>query len=587
MPQPPVNLDELEDEEEEPGPPAEAADTAVEKSQAQLPIQTQSQASLKRQVEAPGQLANGHPPKRPRLGNADGLENGADTATSPMEIDQHQSDNHAYPSPLEGEQAPTPAPRTEGPDHATQTDKVEDLGPKTIYLRLSEDDSSSSSIAAPPTNDPSHSHTTHAPILLHCEWNPKDPSRLAAAGTDALARVWTVSRATGPDAVADHVDPGWPSIHLVSDDVPPNTKITALSWAYDGQQIAVATDDDTKARIDLWNLEGKQVHQWEGFESPIIKLRCNPLNRSVLGIYPAPINPPSTEPLGFVVTVLPSVSAGPAEYTIPDDDVFSHQPDAAWMNETDFVLCSGTKLATFRYAGGEITQLKEFVTRPNDILTEIQYDSRQKSGLIAVATSNGFIDVSVSPPLIQLSSLLDFCDHTNGPWLTRCQTWDASGNRQSSDNSTHDGRISVLRWQPRPNEQPDGERLLASGGEDGTIAIRDVRSPHHKPAFHVTIDDNPVLAIAFTPDGAFVAGATRDNVKIWKVGEYQSPRAEWSRKSHPGRLSPKVNGNMEPEDQHCLSWDSTGHKLAFGVNDLVSHYSGHCRVKFTNSYSSP
>lgn len=114
--------------------------------------------------------------------------------------------------------------------------------------------------------------------------------------------------------------------------------------------------------------------------------------------------------------------------------------------------------------------------------------------------------------------------------------------------------------------------MLASGGEDGTIAIRDVRYLDHKPAFHVTIDDNPVLAIAFTPDGAFVAGATRDNVKIWKVGEYQSPRAEWSRKSHPGRLSPKVNGNVELEDQHCLSWDATGQRLAFGVNDLVSHY---------------
>lgn len=409
VPQPPVNLDELEDEEEEePEPPAEPAGIVVEKSQTQLPIQTQSQASLKRQVEVQGQLANGHPPKRPRLGNANGLENGADTATSPMEIDQHQSDNHAYPSPLEGEQAPTPAPRTEGPDHATQTDKVEDLGPKTIYLRLSGEDSSSSSIAATPVVvDSSHSHTTHAPILLHCEWNPKDPSRLAAAGTDALARVWTVSRATGPDVVADHVDPGWPSINLVNDEIPSNTKITAFSWAHDGQQIAVATDDDTKSRIDLWNLEGKQVHHWEGFESPIVKLRCNPLNRSILGIYPAPLSPPSTEPQGFVVTVLPSISASPVEYTIPDDDVFSHQPDAAWMNETDFVLCSGTKLATFRYTGDKITQLKEFVTRPNDFLTEIQYDGRQKSGLIAVATSNGFIDVSISPLLTQFTVLLD------------------------------------------------------------------------------------------------------------------------------------------------------------------------------------
>lgn len=395
--QPPVNLDNLDDDEEDQVPPPEPAGAVTDKSLSQSQIQSQSQASLKRQVELQGgQLANGHPQKRPRLGNANGLENGADTATSPMEIDQHQSDNHAYPSPLEGEQAPIPAPRTEGPDHATQTDKVEDLGPKTIYLRLSDHDSSSSSIAATPSVESSHLHTAHAPILLHCEWNPKDPSRLAAAGTDALARVWTVSRATGPDVLADHVDPGWPSINLVNDEVPSSTKVTAFSWAFDGQQVAVATDEDQKqkSRIDLWNLEGKQMHHWDGFESPILKLRCNPFNRSILAIAPAPVSSPAAEPKGFVVTVLPSISASPVEYTIPDDDLFNYQPDATWMNETDFILCSGTKLATYKYNGDEIIPLKEFPTRPDDLLTEIQFDGRQKSGLIAAATVNGFIDVS-------------------------------------------------------------------------------------------------------------------------------------------------------------------------------------------------
>lgn len=110
---------------------------------------------------------------------------------------------------------------------------------------------------------------------------------------------------------------------------------------------------------------------------------------------------------------------------------------------------------------------------------------------------------------------------------------------------------------------------MASGGEDGTIAIRDARLPDNKAKFEMTIDANPVLALSFTPDGAFIAGATRDRVLIWKVGEYTMPRAQWSRTSQPGRLSPKMNGTAEIEDQHCLCWDATGQRLAFGVNDLV------------------
>lgn len=111
---------------------------------------------------------------------------------------------------------------------------------------------------------------------------------------------------------------------------------------------------------------------------------------------------------------------------------------------------------------------------------------------------------------------------------------------------------------------------MASGGEDGTIAIRDARQPDSKAKLEMTIDANPVLALSFTPDGAFIAGATRDKILIWKVGEYTLPRAQWSRTNQPGsRLSPKVNGTSDIEDQHCLCWDASGQRLAFGVNDLV------------------
>ena len=52
------------------------------------------------------------------------------------------SNNHAYPSPLEGEQAVTPIMRTEGPEQATQVEKVDELGSQAIFLRLGAEDPS-------------------------------------------------------------------------------------------------------------------------------------------------------------------------------------------------------------------------------------------------------------------------------------------------------------------------------------------------------------------------------------------------------------------------------------------------------------
>lgn len=80
-----------------------------------------------------------------------------------------------------------------------------------------------------------------------------------------------------------------------------------------------------------------------------------------------------------------------------------------------------------------------------------------------------------------------------------------------------------------------------------------------------------IVALAFTPDGAFLAGATSERILIWKVGDHSIPRASWSRLPHPGWLSPRMNAESDEEDEHCLGWDSTGHKLAYGVNSRVSH----------------
>lgn len=104
------------------------------------------------------------------------------------------------------------------------------------------------------------------------------------------------------------------------------------------------------------------------------------------------------------------------------------------------------------------------------------------------------------------------------------------------------------------------------------IAIWNVQVPDSKAKFSVTIDQTAVVAVAFTPDGGFIAGATVDRIDIWKVGEPTFPRARWTRKPLAGHVSPKLNGGSDEEtitEPHCLSWDATGENIAFGVNNRV------------------
>src|SRR5690606_21957064 len=119
-----------------------------------------------------------------------------------------------------------------------QVEKTHELTQATRFLRLGPDEAAEPSEASPP-------RASENPIVLLCEWNPQDPSSLAAAGTDALARVWTVSRGPGLDTTTqpDHVDGVTrPFVILVDDVLPRSALIHSLVWNSRGDAIAVAID---------------------------------------------------------------------------------------------------------------------------------------------------------------------------------------------------------------------------------------------------------------------------------------------------------------------------------------------------------
>ncbi|KAK7422020.1 hypothetical protein QQZ08_009668 [Neonectria magnoliae] len=508
-------------------PPAKMEEMEEEDVDAEGEEETETEVSRKR---PPQQLPNGSPAKRPRLSN--GYENGADAtapATTPMDVDNQQPDNHAYPSPLEGEgeTAPPPILHTDGPEQGTQVDKVEELAPNTTFIRLMDDDHAHGH-GPDATPSPSSAGPENAPILLQCEWNPRDPFILAAAGTDALARVWTISRATPPELGQDHVPPH--AHTLLDPETPRDATVTALSWASDGASIAVATDSKNQSAINVWSVDGTHLQTMEVSEPPVIKLSWNPSNTALLAISP--------DKGGALVTVYYSPARNSLSYLLTGHDIVGIPLDAAWTSDTEFLLAGGDVLLCLHCGDTTISQVRKFETKEEDGFTQVLFDWRSK--LAATSSDKGILDL-----------------------------WDEFGQRRSI--SAHQGAINAMRWQPLPANQPaaDDERLIATGGDDCAILIWNARVPESKPKCFMTMD-SPIVRLAFTPDGAFIAGATANQVLIWKVGSQGMPRASWSRPRDPGWLSPKANTDSEEEDEHCLCWDADGQKLAYGSNSKLA-----------------
>jgi transducin (beta)-like 1 len=341
----------------------------------------------KRQIEDEQlQPQTNGPPKRPRLTNGYVNGNGLDsTPRSPMEIDDEQNgDGNAYPSP---EQLPSPVPATIGPERGTQVDKVSELSTETTFLDL--------------TDETAARHNT---ILLQCEWNPRDPTILAAAGTDALARMWTFSRtapSTATDADHDMQELGQPRVfpphhNLLDEGVAPSTTATGLAWTSDGLHVAISSEaiDDGTAKIEVWNTDGTSVASFVAFESPVICLRWNLSNSLLLALSP--------DSDGTLITVMSPATQESVQTSLPRHNLIEQTLDAAWTSNEEFVLCGGDMLQAFHCLAGGISPARKYEVREGHALSKATFD--WPSRLLATASDTGMIDVR------SLASLLDFAN---------------------------------------------------------------------------------------------------------------------------------------------------------------------------------
>jgi WD40 repeat protein len=323
----------------------------------------------KRQIDSDlTQLQCGPPVKKSRLST--GYENGFES--TPMDVDDDQNgDENAYPSP---EQVPSPVVVTIGPDQGTQVDKVHELSTETTFLELSDEPSSRNA------------------VLLHCEFNPRDPAILAAAGTDALARMWTLSRMILDSGCESPRKPAFASTHnLLTEGAPSSTTASGLSWSPDGNYIAVSSeplDDVTEnSKVVFWGKDAVPFAEYNSFGSSIVCLRWNPASTACLAISP------QDSPRGTLITVMfPSTHT--SVFYLLSSHVLEEQHswmDAAWTGNDEFFICGGDLLQAYHCAEGSLSPGRKYETREGDILAKLAYDWRSR--LLATASESGTIDV--------------------------------------------------------------------------------------------------------------------------------------------------------------------------------------------------
>ena len=338
------------------------------------------------------QTQNGPSGKRLRLSN--GYENGFDSTPKPameMDIDDEQNgDGNAYPSP---EQVPSPAVVTTGPETGTQIEKVTELGSETTFLDISDDSSARNA------------------VLLQCDFNPQDPMILAVAGTDALARMWTLSRgSTAADLNSNDMDTDHPSsqqppyLSLLDEGSPSATNVTSLSWTSDGKLIAVASEptDDNTAKVDIWTLEGTPISSFSGLEASVVSLQWNPANTLLLVLSPILITG------GVLITVWVPTTQESRQYSLPGVNGTEQDLVAVWISNEEFVLCGGDMLQAFHCREGVISPLRKYETREGHALSKVAFDFH--SQLLATASDTGMIDVGPSQPVMFLSQPNNIAD---------------------------------------------------------------------------------------------------------------------------------------------------------------------------------
>ncbi|KAH0544839.1 hypothetical protein FGG08_001068 [Glutinoglossum americanum] len=370
--------------------------------------------------------------------------------------------------------------------------------------------------------------------VLSCVWNPVDPTALALK-TEALCQIWSVTRNHQPHSPLPMDDDS-----LMSD-------ITTTAWSPKGEYLATGSFD---GHVAIWTVRGALVRRMHPIgQGAIFRLRWNDDGSYLLGLTG------DGERLTIVVWNTKTGFALNNIRKVPIRALFY----VVWTGHSDFVI------------GGYQT-LQKYEVRNDDGLPfgifgdeAIVLAKSDGGGLLATSSESGYVKL-----------------------------WDST-NRGLLNVIAHPSHLICMEWQPLAHSRQaldkSSVRILATGSEDGIVRLWNGRAPGGVPLHRFELG-SPIHALAFSPDGFFIAAASFGKVMIWNAEGGGLPRAFWTAKSatdqrrgvsnmikqDPGHedsswVGTSPNSGEWPDEQLAdlsLSWDADGKRLACGVGKQVA-----------------
>ncbi|GFF23792.1 anthranilate synthase component 1 [Aspergillus udagawae] len=442
--------------------------------------------------------------------NGVGTEKKPTVAASPspaqMNVDGDGDVNMDVPPNLQ-EQEPAAAPTftlTTGHSVGVQISpaKAADLSPNTTILNVAGGD-----------------HVTRT------LWRPNDPTTVLAAG-DTFCSLWRLqSTSSGPvqEKLVESRGDG--------------NCVSAVAWHPKGHKFAVATYNDMRGSITMYDVAGNAVDllpevprmitglHWADNSSHLIVVASDS-KISELAIWDDSLRPDE----------FPSPQ-------VVDGSIF----DLSWLGHKQ-AYASGHGVVYQCDVDSSIRIAKTFSWGDSDRVWSFVRCANAGSSPVAVAAS---------------SDTAAFWVPTHDMHL----------------DGAHQGDITSIEIRPRPESaektQLDHSVVLASASTDDTVKIWqiDLEAKRFICLHRLVLGQSmPALAACFSPDGYAVAAASRDRLFIWNAERGGTAMATWAvsgsdKAKSEGEADHAVNGQnggVESLPDRSLSWDTDGKKLAFG-----------------------
>lgn len=356
-------------------------------------------------------------------------------------------------------------------------------------------------------------------------WRPYDSSILATAG-DTFCSLYKLA----PGSTA--------STEKIYDSKGDGSWVTAMSWEPSGHKLALATYNERRSSIQMYDSSGGVVDllptasgminglHWAPKGTHMVVISSNG-ESSELSLWDDSIKPeefPSYQTIDGLVHEI--TWAG-------DNHVFVSGEGSVWQCEIDSTL-----QIVNRYHSRESNTEWSFIR-----------GVQSGSGPVAVAAA---------------------CS-ANSLWIPTHDIFVEDAHRAD---------ITAIEVRPKHQDQDANTSTsftFASASLDNTVKVWTVDLESKKMTCLHTLflsPGLPALALAFSPDGYAVAAASTDRLFIWNTDRGDEPLATWtcptdSTKEDLEKHVNGENGSAPVEAFRSLAWDTDGKKLAMGYGKKV------------------